>query len=144
MEYNIFMFSVALQGSSLIQNIRTLPRGAMKCFKRSSHYEITRKIVSLKVHVNPLIMMEFILIKVARVSWSRTTYLPTRFAFGENGDLVAWQKGITGNNYYLLQTPRSGHKEKTSAKLIRDKFKDYFITKSALKWHWKYCWLHLF
>ena len=68
MEYNIFMFSVALQGSSLIQNIRTLPRGAMKGFKRSSHYEITRKIVSLKVHVNPLIMMEFILIKVARVS----------------------------------------------------------------------------
>ena len=68
MEYNIFMFSVALQESSVIQNIRTLPRGAMKGFKRNSYYEIIRKIVSLKVHVNPLIMMEFILIKVVRVS----------------------------------------------------------------------------
>ena len=48
-------------------------------------------------------------------------------------------KEYNGDTFYPLQTPRSGHNAKTSAKAIRDEFKDHFITKGALEWQWKYC-----
>ena len=59
----------------------------------------------------------------------------------ENGNLTEgkWRKDITGDIFYPLRTPRSGHNAKTSAKAIRDEFKDYFITEGALEWQWKYC-----
>ena len=48
-------------------------------------------------------------------------------------------KEYNGDTFYPLQTPRSGHNAKTSAKAIRDEFKDHFITKGALERQWKYC-----
>ena len=38
------------------------------------------------------------------------------------------------DTFYLFQTSRSEHK----AKVIIDEFKDYFTTKVALEWQWKY------
>ena len=40
----------------------------------------------------------------------------------ENGNLTEgdWRKDITGDTLYPLQTPRSGHNAKISAKAIRD------------------------
>ena len=43
-------------------------------------------------------------------------------------------KGYNRGYFLPLQTPRSEHKVKGSAKAIRDKFKDYFITNDALEW----------
>ena len=59
----------------------------------------------------------------------------------ENGNATEgeWRKDITGDTFYSLQTPRSGHNAKTSAKAIRDEFQDYFITEGALERQWKYC-----
>ena len=51
----------------------------------------------------------------------------------ENGNLtdVEQRKDITGDIWYPLQTPRSGHNARNSAKAIRDEFKDYFITEDC-------------
>ena len=57
----------------------------------------------------------------------------------ENATEGEWRKDITGDTFYPLQTPRSGHNAKTSAKAIRDEFQDYFITEGALERQWKYC-----
>ena len=43
-------------------------------------------------------------------------------------------KGYNRGYFLPLQTPRSEHNVKGSAKAIRDKFKDYFITDDALEW----------
>ena len=54
----------------------------------------------------------------------------------ENGNLTEdeWQKDITGVTFHPLQTPKSGHNAKTSAKSISDEFNNYFITEGALEW----------
>ena len=74
---------------------------------------------------------------------SLTVYRPASLMdhADENGNLPEgeWQKNITGDTCYPLQTPRSKHNAKTSAKAIRDEFKHYLITEGALEWQWKYC-----
>ena len=59
----------------------------------------------------------------------------------KNGNMTEgdWQKDISWDTFNSLETPRSGQNVKTSAKAIRDKFKDYFITDGALEWKWVYC-----
>ena len=59
----------------------------------------------------------------------------------ENGNMTEgeWRNDVIGDTFYPLQTPRSGHNAKTSAKVIKDEFKDYFINKGAVEWQWRYC-----
>ena len=54
----------------------------------------------------------------------------------ENENLTEgeWQKDVTGDTFYPLQTPRSRYNVKIFAKAIRDENKDYFITQGVLEW----------
>lgn len=75
---------------------------------------------------------------------STNAYRPTSLTdyVNSNGEITEgeWRRDvITGDTFYPLQVPRSGHNAKASAKGIRDNFKDYFVTDGAVSWQWKYC-----
>ena len=59
----------------------------------------------------------------------------------ENGDVIEgeWRNKVVIDSFYPLQVPRTGHNATTSAKSVKDNFKDYFINEGAVQWQWKYC-----
>jgi len=74
---------------------------------------------------------------------SANTYRPIPLADSilENGQVVEgeWRKIKVTDSFYPLQIPRGGHNATTTAKSVRESFKDHFVNEGAVEWQWKYC-----
>ena len=74
---------------------------------------------------------------------SLNIYRPASFADcilndGETAN-EEWNGNVVLDSFYSLQVPRTGHNSYLDAKLVREKFMDYFVKDGAVEWQWKCC-----
>ena len=74
---------------------------------------------------------------------SLNIYRPASFAdcILDDGEIAdgEWRANVVSDSFYSLQVPRTGHNASLDAKLVREKFMDYFVNDGAVEWQWKYC-----
>ena len=69
---------------------------------------------------------------------SVNVYRPTSFAdcILEDGEVSKgeWRTNVATDTFYLLQVPRKDHNASLYAKLVREKFMDYFVNDGEVEW----------
>ena len=74
---------------------------------------------------------------------SLNIYRPASFAdcILDDGEIAneEWDANVVLDSFYSLQVLRTGHNSYLDAKLVREKFIDYFVKDGAVEWQWKFC-----